>query len=254
MEKKYKLTDETIEIDGKTLHRIEALRNFVGVRKGDKGGYVESEENLSHLGNCWIYDDACVFGEATVFGYAMVYSKARVFDKAEVFDHAEVFGNAWVYNHAKVGGNTRLGGNVEVCGNTEVWGKARITGEARIGSDAVNESELTVHKHEWYTCTRYLIFNPHGSVMLDIINGWRTPLIWDLWVSEPSRRSGLATKLLDKAEEIAASLGYAEVRLEWDKRDTPQWVHDWYVRRGYKEIQWDEYISTLYKRLKGGEK
>lgn len=26
MEKKYKLTDETIEVDGKTLYRIEALK------------------------------------------------------------------------------------------------------------------------------------------------------------------------------------------------------------------------------------
>lgn len=121
----------------------------------------------------------------------------------------------------------------------------------QVGANAVDsESELTVHKHEWYTCTRYLIFNPHGSVMLEIINGVRTPLIWDLWVLEPSRHSGLASKLLDKAEEIAASLGYAEVGLGWDRRDTPQWVYDWYVRRGYKEIHWNEYISTLYKRLK----
>ena len=28
MEKKYKLTDETIEVEGKTLYRIEALKDF----------------------------------------------------------------------------------------------------------------------------------------------------------------------------------------------------------------------------------
>ena len=39
--KKYKLTDETIDIEGKTLYRIEALKDFNGVRKGKKGGYVE---------------------------------------------------------------------------------------------------------------------------------------------------------------------------------------------------------------------
>ena len=231
MEKKYKLTDETIEVDGKTLHRIEALRDFVCARKGDNGGFVESEENLSQEGNCWIYGNACVFDKAVVLNDAIVFGEARVCD------------NALVY------------GIAEVCGNARIGGKAIIGGEARIGGNAVDgKPELTVHKHEWYTCTRYLIFNPHGSVMLDVITGGRTPLIWDLWVSQPSRRSGLATKLLDKAEEIAASLGFAEVKLEWDKRDTPQWVYDWYVRRGYEEIQWEEYISALYKRLKGEKK
>ena len=47
MEKKYRLTDETINVNGRILHRIEALRDFYGVKKGDKGGFVEKEENLS---------------------------------------------------------------------------------------------------------------------------------------------------------------------------------------------------------------
>ena len=47
MEKKYRLTDETINVDGRILHRIEALKDFGNVKKGDKGGFVEKEENLS---------------------------------------------------------------------------------------------------------------------------------------------------------------------------------------------------------------
>ena len=54
--RKYKLTDETITIvrNGKeiTLHRIEALRDLAIAKTGDKGGYVESEANLSHEGTC----------------------------------------------------------------------------------------------------------------------------------------------------------------------------------------------------------
>ena len=42
--KKYKLTDETIKHKGKVLRRIEALKDFTDVKKGDKGGYVESEK------------------------------------------------------------------------------------------------------------------------------------------------------------------------------------------------------------------
>ena len=49
--KKYKLTDETTNLLGRTLYRIEALKDFGDVKEGDKGGYVESEDNLSQNGN-----------------------------------------------------------------------------------------------------------------------------------------------------------------------------------------------------------
>ena len=66
MEKKYKLTEETLKVYDKTLYRIEAVKEFADVKKGDKGGWVESENNLSQDGNCWIYDNAKVLGEAKV--------------------------------------------------------------------------------------------------------------------------------------------------------------------------------------------
>ena len=56
MKRKYELTDETIQINGKTLHRIKALKDFGDVKKGDIGGYVENEWNLSQDGECWIYN------------------------------------------------------------------------------------------------------------------------------------------------------------------------------------------------------
>lgn len=93
--KKYELTDETIEVYGTALHRIKALKDFGNVKKGELGGYVESEHNLSQEGDCWVY------------GNARVYSNARV------YGNAEVFGNAWVYDNAKVCGNA------EVCGNAD---------------------------------------------------------------------------------------------------------------------------------------
>ena len=59
-DKKYELTDNTIEYDGKTLYQIKALKNFGNVKTGYLGGYVEKEENLSHEGNCWVDDNAKV--------------------------------------------------------------------------------------------------------------------------------------------------------------------------------------------------
>lgn len=70
MKKKYKLTEETLEIDGHVLHRIIALRDFGEVKKGYLGGFIEKESNLAHNGNCWIYNDAVVSDFARVFGEA----------------------------------------------------------------------------------------------------------------------------------------------------------------------------------------
>ena len=91
---KYELTDETIDVSGTTLHRIKALKDFGNVKKGELGGYVESEYNLSQIGNCWVYGNAWVFGNAEVYGNAKVYGNAWVYGNAEVCGNARVYGNA----------------------------------------------------------------------------------------------------------------------------------------------------------------
>jgi hypothetical protein len=105
---KYKLTDETIEHNGKRLYRIQALKDFGNVKTGDLGGYVESENNLSQEGNCWVYD------------------KAKVFDNALVSDNVRVFGNACVFENARVLGNARVSGNARVYDTAQIFGDAEI--------------------------------------------------------------------------------------------------------------------------------
>jgi len=118
--KKYELTEECKEHFGRKLYRIKALIDFGDVKTGDLGGYIESENNLSHNDNCW------VFGDAEVCGNAWVYGDARVFGDAWVYGDAEVCGNAWVY------GDARVFGDAEVCGNAWVYGDARVFGDAEI--------------------------------------------------------------------------------------------------------------------------
>lgn len=77
--KKYELTDETMELFGRKLYRIKALRDFGDVAKGDLGGWIESEANLSQEGECWVYDDAWVLGEARVSGKNIVGGKAEIY-------------------------------------------------------------------------------------------------------------------------------------------------------------------------------
>ncbi len=84
MEKKFQLTTETKVFDGVTLYRIQALKDFSDVKKGDLGGWIEMENNLSQDGNAWVFGDACVFGDAWVFGDACVFGDAWVYGEAEV--------------------------------------------------------------------------------------------------------------------------------------------------------------------------
>lgn len=62
--KKYTLTDNCILFEGTKLYQIKALKTFGDVNKGDLGGYVEDESNLSQENLCWIYDYAKVSGNA----------------------------------------------------------------------------------------------------------------------------------------------------------------------------------------------
>ncbi|MCR4307084.1 MAG: hypothetical protein NUV80_00830 [Candidatus Berkelbacteria bacterium] len=103
--KKYKLlTKESIEHFGVTLYRIEAVTDFGIVRKGEKGGFIEKEENLSQEGNAWVYGNALVYGNARVYGNALVYGNAWVSGNALVYGNAWVSGNAWISKKIKLTG------------------------------------------------------------------------------------------------------------------------------------------------------
>jgi hypothetical protein len=105
---KYELTDETMKIDGHILHRIRALRDFGDVEEGDLGGFIESEDNLSHEGDCWVGDNAVVYDNAKVYENAQVYGDALVEWNAQVAGEAKVFGNASISGDAKITGNAEI--------------------------------------------------------------------------------------------------------------------------------------------------
>jgi len=159
MEKKYKL----IPSDVKGLYRVKALRDFGNVKKGEVGGYVQSEKNLSQEGDCWIYDNAKVYDNAYVCGNAKAYDNAVVrgnaevggttwvYGNAEVYGNAKVYGDVWVYDNAKVYGNACVYGCAKVCDNAKVCGFADVCGEAIICCDAVVKSspDYLVFKNFW---------------------------------------------------------------------------------------------------------
>lgn len=142
MEKKYELTDEVIRETGvggfpAFLYRIKSLRDFecsgIRIHAGDLGGYIESVDNLSHEGSCWVFDDAKVFNRARVRDQAIVRDDAMVSglwtmvrDYAVVRDHAKVYDNAIVSDCARVAGDARVSNYVVISGNAHITGNAVV--------------------------------------------------------------------------------------------------------------------------------
>lgn len=119
--KKYELTGEEKVVYGCTMKQIRAVRDFGNVKAGALGGWIESEANLSHGGNCWVRGNARVCGNARVAGDARVSGDALVAYNAWVAD------NAWIGDNARVSGNARVYEKAVVDGNCWVTGDADIT-------------------------------------------------------------------------------------------------------------------------------
>ncbi len=123
--KKYTLlSDDTISINSTVLYRIKAVRSFNDVKKGDLGGYVQSENNLSHDDDCWIYDNSSVFDNAKVSGNASIHGESQICGYAKVYGYAQVNSSiikdkAEIYDEAFIEDST-IKGSVKVNYKSEV--------------------------------------------------------------------------------------------------------------------------------------
>lgn len=148
MNKKFELVKEKyIELkDGRKLYQIRALREIqnermiVSIKKGELGGYVESEKNLSQEGNSWICQSARVYENALVKDGSLVGNKVIVRGNAAIEDDAYVramsIGKTIIEDNARIGGistvgledpfvvfnhkGTRIRGNSAILGNTMI--------------------------------------------------------------------------------------------------------------------------------------
>lgn len=151
MDKKYEiLKDQAITRNGSTIYRIKALRNFGDVKAGDIGGFIEKEENLSHEGPCWIYDDAMVYhnakvrDNATVRGYAHVYNESQVLHNAVVEDRARVCNNGTVFGNARIKDNGSVFDHGIVNGFAIVQDNAVVRDCARVYGETIIKDHATV--------------------------------------------------------------------------------------------------------------
>lgn len=115
--KKYEFVEQALFQVGNeqvTLYRIQALRQLNPYRKkdyvqiGDLGGWVESEANLSHEGQCWIDDNSIVLknglvkDNAYICGTSIVNDHAVVCDNALIAEHSYVADDVIICDYASV--------------------------------------------------------------------------------------------------------------------------------------------------------
>lgn len=156
---KYEITANTMQVyehtDDKLVHQIRALKDFGDVKAGDLGGWIESEENLSQSGNCWVADNAMVYDHAQVRDNAILCGNAIACDRAQATENAKLFDKTWIADDARISGQAELhdyayakddgiisdfalaSGRASVSGEAQVLNHAKIDGTASIGDYAV---------------------------------------------------------------------------------------------------------------------
>lgn len=137
MEKKYEiLKDQSINLNGHTLYRIKLLKEISGVSPDTLGGFIESEDNLSHKGDCWIA------------GNAAVYDNSKVTDNAWVGGSARIYGNSVIHKNCSIVGSPRII-------NSEIRGNSRVSGEAIINNSSLHNYTSVTGNAELYYARIY---------------------------------------------------------------------------------------------------
>ena len=171
MQKKYQLTNRVEEFQGHLLYQIQALRDIktpVGtmIKKGDPGGFVESERNLDHNGNSWItpgckvLESAMVLDDAFVGGHFTISGTSRFSD------------NVCVIGAGNFAGDVRLdtsvwinSADVQMSGSVRISGPVEITGYSYFCGDDIRISSHDIKlKLDYCTGT--------GSLSIDMRGDW----------------------------------------------------------------------------------
>lgn len=170
MKKKYELTDETKIVDGHILHRIRALKDFNNVKKGELGGYVESTNNLSQDGLCWIFDNSNVYENARVSGDARILGiDVKIYGNAEVYDNVRISGHACICDDAKVYGNAKVWESSRIFDEAHIYGSAKVFGDTWVFKDAQIAGTAEIWAGDFSfkafitTMDDYIVFNNIGS-------------------------------------------------------------------------------------------
>jgi carbonic anhydrase/acetyltransferase-like protein (isoleucine patch superfamily) len=165
---KYKLTTISKNINFSVVYQIEALRNFSDVKAGDLGGWIESDHNLSHEDDCWVYDNSVVYDQAQVLNDAKIKNNSEISERAIVKGNC-IIDNYLVYGKAFINGDKTLltiSGNPHSLDNA-IFGKANITGNTNLIDTSVQDRAcINIYHCILSKCTLYGYATIDGNVTL----------------------------------------------------------------------------------------
>lgn len=147
MNKKYKMLRD--HSWGSGLHRIEAIKDFGDVRRGDVGGFIQTEDNLSDIGTAWVYDNARVFGKARVYENAKLYDNSTITDNVSIYGNSELHSGCRLFDSCKVCDNAHIYGDVRMYDQTSVSGNSILhhiwlLGNSTVTGDTVLSTKLSI--------------------------------------------------------------------------------------------------------------
>ena len=115
-----------------------------------------------------------------------------------------------------------------------------------------------VYRAKWPTCDNIVVSAWEDSVQVGIIEihifkeGPRKgeAHLWNLHVDQEYRGEGCGRILLQNAIFIAKESGCNVATLDWDIKEAPKWVFDWYTRNGFEEREFGRDCAFMVKTLK----
>ena len=173
----YKLTNNsTVNSLGFTVYQIVATIDSMFAKKGELGGWVESEYvrggELRIQGNAWIDGNAQLFSNAKIMDNVFISGNSRILDNviisgnvqvlgsllygdikvsdnvevvnSEIHDTAKIYGNAKILNQSEISGNAQVFDFAEVHGKTHIGGDAKIFGKAKVYDASVVSGKAQV--------------------------------------------------------------------------------------------------------------
>lgn len=113
---------------------------------------------------------------------------------------------------------------------------------------------MIIQEQKWSDHTRIVFVEEHSSVMLELFDEPQlgtlrmTAFVFNLWTSPEYRRHGQAARMLSAAERTALQRGHSSVFLDWELKESPLEILDWYMRNGYEIVGFNS--KGDYFRLK----
>lgn len=90
------------------LYRIQAIRNIKNgeflIKKKDLGGWIESEQNLSQKGNCWIFPNCIAYQRAHRSGSSLGMGNSTQYGNSRQYGHSVQSGRSQQYGDSQQSG------------------------------------------------------------------------------------------------------------------------------------------------------